>query len=105
MKKCPCPVLTIGTKTGQSIKPILAAIDVYASTDEGLALNNNILSWAAHLANINVDELYVIHAWKLPAKGYLKGWCYKFEIDRLEIMMKENSIDKNVLIYLSTIIL
>lgn len=89
MRKCPCPVLTIGTKKDKPIKRILAAIDVYASTDEGLALNNDILSWAAHLAEIEVAELHVIHAWKLPDEDYLKGWGYKSEVDRLEIVMKE----------------
>ncbi|MFT5760823.1 MAG: universal stress protein E [Alteromonadaceae bacterium] len=89
MRKCPCPVLTIGTKEDKPIKRIVAAIDVYAPSEEGLALNNKILTWAANLAAAEKAELHVIHAWELPGEAYLKGWGHNSEVDRLEMIMKE----------------
>jgi universal stress protein E len=89
MRKCPCPVLTIGTKEDKPIKRIVAAIDVYAPSEEGLALNNKILTWAANLATSEKAELHVIHAWELPGEAYLKGWGHNSEVDRLEMIMKE----------------
>jgi universal stress protein E len=35
MRKCPCPVLTIGDNSDKPIRRIVAAIDVYAPTAEG----------------------------------------------------------------------
>ena len=89
MRKCPCPVLTIGTKENKPIKRIVAAIDVYAPSEEGLALNNKILKWAANLAVSEKAELHVIHTWKLPSEAYLKGWGHNSEVDRLEMIIKE----------------
>jgi universal stress protein E len=89
MRKCPCPVLTIGTKEDKPFKRIVAAIDVYAPSKEGLALNHKILTWAANLAASEKAELHVIHAWQLPREDYLKGWGHTSEVDRLEMVMKE----------------
>jgi universal stress protein E len=89
MRKCPCPVLTIGTKEDKPIKRIVAAIDVYAPSEEGLALNNKILTWAANLAASEKAELHVIHAWELPSEAYLKSWGHNSEVDRLEMIIKE----------------
>ncbi|WP_351075812.1 universal stress protein [Shewanella sp. CAL98-MNA-CIBAN-0140] len=89
MRKCPCPVLTIGTKEDKPFKRIVAAIDVYAPSEEGLALNHKILTWAADLAVSENAELHVIHAWQLPSKDYLKGWGHNSKVDRLEMIMKE----------------
>jgi universal stress protein E len=89
MRKCPCPVLTIGSKEDKPIKRIVAAIDVYAPSKEGLALNHNILTWAANIAHSENAELHVIHAWEVPGEEYLKGWGHNSEVDRLEMIMKE----------------
>lgn len=91
MRKCPCPVLTIGTKEAKPIKRIVAAIDVYAPSQEGLELNNQILKWAANLALSEKAELHVIHAWRLPGEDYLRSWGRgrTSEVIRLELAMKE----------------
>jgi len=89
MRKCPCPVLTIGSNEDKAIKRIVAAIDVYAPTEAGHKLNENILHCASNLAKLENAELHIIHAWQLPSDDYLKGWGYTSEIDRLEIVMKK----------------
>ena len=89
MRKCPCPVLTASTKEDKPIKRIVAAIDVYAPSEEGLALNDKILTWASSIAESENAELHVIHAWKLPGEVYLKGWGHNSEVDRIEMVMKE----------------
>lgn len=89
MRKCPCPLLAVGTKADEPIKRIVAAIDVYAPSEEGLALNNTILTWAAHLAVSEKAELHVIHAWQLPDEDYLKSWGHNSAVDRLELIMKQ----------------
>jgi len=89
MRKCPCPVLTIGANEDKPIKRIVAAIDVYAPTAAGHKLNESILNRAANLAALENAELHIIHAWQLPGDDYLKGWGYTSEIERLEIVMKK----------------
>jgi universal stress protein E len=104
MRKCPCPVLTIGTKEDKPIKRIVAAIDVYAPSEEGLALNNKILTWAANLAASEKAELHVIHAWELPSEAYLKSWGHNSEVDRLEMIIKEQMDRQKLLIKFSKIV-
>lgn len=89
MRKCPCPILAIGSNEDKPMKRIVAAIDVYAPTKEGQKLNESILHWAANIATLENAELHVIHAWQLPGEDYLKGWGFTSEIDRLEMVMKE----------------
>jgi universal stress protein E len=60
MRKCPCPLLAVGTKTDELIKRIAAAIDVYAPSEEGLALNNTTLTWAAHLT-VSEKQNYMLY--------------------------------------------
>lgn len=91
MRKCPCPVLTVGTNENKPIKRIVAAIDVYAPSQEGLELNNKILKWAANFALLEKAELHIIHVWQLPGEDYLNSWGRgrTSEVIRLEMVMKE----------------
>ena len=112
MRKCPCPVLTIGSNEDKPIKRIVAAIDVYVPTEVGHKLNESILHCASNLAKLENAELHIIHAWQLPGDDYLKGWGYISEIERLEIIMKKQQdrqkhmdqiIEKTSLIQMSPI--
>lgn len=112
MRKCPCPILTIGANEDKPIKRIVAAIDVYAPTEVGHKLNESILHRAANLAKLENAELHIIHAWQLPGDDYLKGWGHTSEIERLEIIMKKQQdrqkhmdqiIEKTLLIEMSPI--
>ena len=97
MRKCPCPVLALGSNKSKSLKRIVAAIDAYAPTEEGHKLNESILRMASHVAEIENAELHVIHAWKLPDENYLKGWGATSEFERLELVMKkQQSIQKHI---------
>lgn len=89
MRKCPCPVLAIGSNEDKPLRRIVAAIDVYAPTEEGHKLNESILHYASNIAMLENAELHVIHAWQLPCDDYLKGWGDSSDIDRLEIVMKK----------------
>lgn len=89
MRKCPCPVWVVGEQEQPTIKRIVAAIDVYAPTEQGLRLNERILQWASKLVTQEKAELHIIHAWQLPGDDYLKGWGFTTEIDRCEMAMKE----------------
>jgi nucleotide-binding universal stress UspA family protein len=89
MRKCPCPVLTIGSNEDKPIKRIVAAIDVYAPSEAGRKLNESILNNASNLAVLESAELHIIHTWKLPSDDELKVWGYSCEVDRLEIIMKK----------------
>ncbi|PKI17875.1 universal stress protein [Colwellia sp. 12G3] len=97
MRKCPCPVLALGSNKSKPLKRIVAAIDAYAPTEEGHKLNESILRMASNIAEIENAELHVIHAWKLPDETYLKGWGATSEFERLELVMKkQQSIQKYI---------
>jgi nucleotide-binding universal stress UspA family protein len=97
MRKCPCPVLALGSNKSKPLKRIVAAIDAYAPTEEGHKLNESILRMASKVADIENAELHVIHAWKLPDENYLKGWGATSEFERLELVMKkQQSIQKHI---------
>ena len=97
MRKCPCPVLALGSNKSKPLKRIVAAIDAYAPTKEGHKLNESILRMASKVAEIENAELHVIHAWNLPDENYLKGWGATSEFERLELVMKkQHSIQKHI---------
>lgn len=89
MRKCPCPVLTIGSNEDKPIKRIVAAIDVYAPSEAGRKLNESIINHASNLAELENAELHIIHTWQLPSDDVLRGWGYTCDVDRLEIIMRK----------------
>jgi universal stress protein E len=95
MRKCPCPIWAVGEQEPQNIGHIVAPVDVYAPTKKGLALNETILHWAAMLAEKEAVELHVIHAWLPPDDDYLNGWGFTSQIDRYEMVMKEQHDRQN----------
>ena len=71
MRKCPCPVWAVGEH--ESIKRIVAAVELYAPTEQGLRLNESILQWALWLAKQEQAELHIVYAWQRPGDGLLKS--------------------------------
>lgn len=89
MRKCPCPVLALGEHSTKPIKRILAAVDVFSPSEEGLALNNQILRWAKKMAAMTDSAIHIVHAWQTPSDAYLLGWNIKSQVERVELIMKE----------------
>lgn len=89
MRKSKVPVWTISKKPVTKINSIVAAVDVAAEDADGLALNHNILQFAAFLAKQTGAELTICHAWQLYGESYLKHWAKRSDLDIAERAKQE----------------
>lgn len=72
LRKCPCPVLCVRG----NVKPakVMAAVDVFASKAEALALNHKVLTHAHSLAQRDGAELHVVYAQQPIGEPMLSSW-------------------------------
>ncbi|NOR80489.1 MAG: universal stress protein, UspA [Methyloprofundus sp.] len=77
LRKCPCPVWLIKSKSPKAYHRILAAVDVddYYPTEElktRQSLNLQILEMASSLALSESSELHIVNAWETIGEGVLR---------------------------------
>jgi len=72
IRACPCPVAVVRPPKKQSNR-IVAAVELNADTTLQSALNQSILAHAALVARVQLDHVYVVHAWTLYGESILKS--------------------------------
>lgn len=72
LRKCPCAVLAVREKGKPST--VVAAVDVFAPTPEGLKLNGAIVRSAVEMAQNNGAKLHVVYAMQPVAEPMLSAW-------------------------------
>ena len=65
MRKCPCPVWVVKPTRRKRTGRILAAVDPDPSDEVETSLNRTIMDLATSLADLDENELHVVHAWSL----------------------------------------
>ncbi len=73
MRKCPCPVWILKSSRRQYYARILAAVDTGAENEAEEGLNRLILDLAFSLAQLEMSELDIVHAWNLYAERALRN--------------------------------
>lgn len=71
LRKCPCPVWIVDSKTDER-RAILAAVDPDTANAETLALNRMIMELATSLSVLEDTELHVVHAWSVPHEDMVR---------------------------------
>jgi nucleotide-binding universal stress UspA family protein len=78
LRKCPCPVWLINSKSPKVYRRILAAVDVddYYSVEElntRHLLNLQVLEMASSLALSEFAELHIVHVWEAIGESAMRG--------------------------------
>jgi universal stress protein E len=73
MRKCPCSVWAIKPAKRMQFARILAAVDPDPTDRIKNALNGKVLELAYSLAQAEMSEFHVIHAWALQGEGLLRA--------------------------------
>ncbi|MCK5191099.1 MAG: universal stress protein [Methylococcales bacterium] len=78
LRKCPCPVWLIKSKSSKNYQRILAAVDVddfYQSEELNTRhlLNLQVVEMASSLALSEFAELHIVNAWDAIGEGMLRG--------------------------------
>ncbi len=89
LRKCPCPVWVLDSRRHKPINCVVAAVDVFAPTPEGLALNHRILQWSAGVAKRENARLHVVHAWQLLGGGINVSKIFGSETEQCVVAVKE----------------
>ncbi|WP_462324923.1 universal stress protein [Desulfoplanes sp.] len=73
LRKCPCPVWVEKSTRPRICSKIMAAVDPDPVDETRHGLNSKILDLSASIAHEEKSELHVIHCWRLPMEGTLRG--------------------------------
>lgn len=87
IRACPCPVVVVRPKEKRSNR-IVAAVELSPDPAAHAALNQSILSYAAMVARVELDQVYVVHAWTLYGESILKSPRVAMPTAELEAMLE-----------------
>ena len=78
LRKCPCPVWLVNSKSPKAYRRILAAVDVddcYESAEINTRniLNHQIIETASSLALSEFAKLHIVHAWKAIGEDEMRA--------------------------------
>lgn len=72
LRKCPCPVFCV--RANKPIQKVLAAVDVFASSDTAQALNKQVLAQAHLLAQRESAQLHLVYAQQPIGEPMMSSW-------------------------------
>ncbi len=92
MRSCPCPVLIAHPKTKGYSGRAVAAVSFDAGDEAHARLNHEILNSAAFVLKTQfaaVNEIHVVHAWKMYGESMLADGLAKVPKDEFQALLKE----------------
>jgi len=73
MRKCPCPVWVMKPTRHKRFLRVLASVDPESAEESSESMNATILGLASSLAQQESADLHVVHAWRVPYEGLMRG--------------------------------